>query len=291
MRPCSTSVITTASKSAASSSSGSRPVSSKNANVPRLMWPRISSGRLRPRTRIAVGRAPAELGVDGGPLGHEVSSLHRMKVVLLPGDCIGPEIAIEARRVLELLAPDVELEEHLFGGAAIREVGTPLPAGRRSRRRSPPTRCSRGRSATPSSTPPTSGPSRACSAFGKALDVYANLRPSRAPGIDLLIVRELVGGLYFGEKGTRPDGTVYDTCEYHPDQIERIVRRGFELARTRRRPAHVGRQGERDGDVAALAPGRRRAGAGVPGRRRRAHARRQRGDAARARHPSSSTSS
>jgi 3-isopropylmalate dehydrogenase len=52
--------------------------------------------------------------------------------------------------------------------------------------------------------------------------------------VDLLIVRELVGGLYFGASGTRDDGTVFDTCEYHPRQVQRIVRRGFELARSRR---------------------------------------------------------
>ena len=47
-------------------------------------------------------------------------------------------------------------------------------------------------------------------------------------------MRELVGGLYFGAQGVRDDGTVFDTCEYHPSQVERIARRGFELARTRR---------------------------------------------------------
>ena len=67
------------------------------------------------------------------------------------------------------------------------------------------------------------------------LDVYANLRPSKQEDIDILIVRELVGGLYFGERGMREDGTVYDTMEYHPDQVERIARRAFELARARRR--------------------------------------------------------
>ncbi len=64
----------------------------------------------------------------------------------------------------------------------------------------------------------------------KALDVYANLRPATSDGIDLLIVRELVGGLYFGRRGVLADGTVFDTCEYHPSQIERIARRAFELA-------------------------------------------------------------
>ena len=50
-----------------------------------------------------------------------------MRIVLLPGDGIGPEIAAVARRALERLAPDVELEEHPFGAAAIRAAGTPLP--------------------------------------------------------------------------------------------------------------------------------------------------------------------
>ena len=65
----------------------------------------------------------------------------------------------------------------------------------------------------------------------RELDVYANLRPAVADGIDLLIVRELVGGLYYGARGTRDDGTVFDTCEYHPSQVERVARRAFELAR------------------------------------------------------------
>ena len=84
------------------------------------------------------------------------------------------------------------------------------------------------------------------------LDVYANLRPARDGAIDLLIVRELVGGLYFGARGVRDDGTVFDTCEYHPSQVERIVRRRFELARTRRE-ADLGRQGERTRDVTDVA--------------------------------------
>jgi 3-isopropylmalate dehydrogenase len=66
------------------------------------------------------------------------------------------------------------------------------------------------------------------------LDVYANLRPAKQGAVDLLIVRELVGGLYFGASGVREDGTVFDTCEYHPSQVERIARRGFDLARSRR---------------------------------------------------------
>jgi 3-isopropylmalate dehydrogenase len=64
------------------------------------------------------------------------------------------------------------------------------------------------------------------------LGVYANLRPARALGIDILIVRELVGGLYYGAKGEREDGTWFDTCEYSRPEVERIARRAFELART-----------------------------------------------------------
>jgi 3-isopropylmalate dehydrogenase len=71
-------------------------------------------------------------------------------------------------------------------------------------------------------------------ALRRALDVYANLRPFSGDGFDLMIVRELVGGLYFGTRGERPDGVVFDTCEYHPDQVERVVRRACEVARTRR---------------------------------------------------------
>src|SRR5204863_2493923 len=67
-----------------------------------------------------------------------------------------------------------------------------------------------------------------------ALDAYANLRPAVLDEVDVLIVRELVGGLYFGASGVRDDGTVFDTSEYHPSQIERIVRRAFELAEARR---------------------------------------------------------
>jgi 3-isopropylmalate dehydrogenase len=67
------------------------------------------------------------------------------------------------------------------------------------------------------------------------LDVYANLRPSEQGQTNILIVRELVGGIYFGERGVRDDGTVYDTMEYRPDQVERIARRAFELARGRRK--------------------------------------------------------
>ena len=157
-----------------------------------------------------------------------------MRVVLLPGDGIGPEVTREARRALERLAPDVELDERLFGAAAIRATGTPLPQDTLAA-------CLaadavlKGPIGDPEFDAADVRPEQGLLALRKALDVYANLRPSRAAGIDLLIVRELVAGLYFGAKGVREDGTVFDTCEYHPSQVERIARRAFELAEGRRR--------------------------------------------------------
>ena len=76
-------------------------------------------------------------------------------------------------------------------------------------------------------------PEQGLLALRKELGVYANLRPARAEGVDLVIVRELVGGLYFGAKGTRDDGTWFDTCEYTRPEVERIARRAFEIARER----------------------------------------------------------
>jgi 3-isopropylmalate dehydrogenase len=153
--------------------------------------------------------------------------------VLLPGDGVGPEIAREARLTLELLVPDVVVEERLLGGAAIRATGAPLPAetldaclGAAAVLKAP--------VGDPKFDAADVRPEQGLLALRFALDTYANLRPAVLGEVDVLIVRELVGGLYFGARGTREDGTVYDTCEYHPRQVERIVRRGFELARTRR---------------------------------------------------------
>jgi 3-isopropylmalate dehydrogenase len=155
-----------------------------------------------------------------------------MTVVVLPGDGIGPEVTAVATRVLSELAPDVALEEHVFGAAAIRATGTPLPEDTLAACRSAQA-VLKGPVGDPEFDAADVRPEQGLLGLRKELGVYANLRPARAVGIDLVIVRELVGGLYYGERGVRPDGTVYDTCEYHPDQVERILRRGFELAQTR----------------------------------------------------------
>ena len=155
-------------------------------------------------------------------------------IAALPGDGIGPEVLEQALRVLEHLPLEVEVVKLPFGGAAIDATGEPLPAETLEA-----CRAARavllGAVGGPRWDGGAARPEQGLLGLRKALDVYANLRPATQGDVDLVIVRELVGGLYFGARGVRDDGTVFDTCEYHPDQVERIVRRGFELARRRRR--------------------------------------------------------
>ena len=155
-----------------------------------------------------------------------------MRIALLPGDCVGPELAAPAVRVLAELAPDLEVEEHLFGAAAIRATGTPLPDDTLAACRSADA-VLKGPIGDPEFDAADVRPEQGLLRLRSELGVYANLRPAKADGIDLLVVRELVGGLYYGARGIREDGSAFDTCEYHPSEIERIVRRGFQLARTR----------------------------------------------------------
>jgi|GraSoiStandDraft_44_1057316.scaffolds.fasta_scaffold18959_3 3-isopropylmalate dehydrogenase len=154
-------------------------------------------------------------------------------VVLLPGDGVGPEVAHEARLVLELVAPDVAVEERLIGAAAIRAAGDPLPEDTLAASRAA-TAVLKGPVGDPEFDAADVRPEQGLLRLRAALDAYANLRPAVLDEVDVLIVRELVGGLYFGASGVRDDGTVFDTCEYHPDQVRRVVRRAFALARTRR---------------------------------------------------------
>jgi len=156
-----------------------------------------------------------------------------VRIVTLPGDGIGPEVTAAAVRVLDALPLDVRVEEHPFGGAAIHATGNPLPEATLEACRAADA-VLLGAVGLPEFDGASVRPEQGLIRLRGELDVYANLRPTRGPGIDLLIVRELVGGLYFGASGRRDDGSAYDTCEYSPAQIERIARRGFELARERR---------------------------------------------------------
>ena len=151
-------------------------------------------------------------------------------VAVLPGDGIGPEVTAEALRVLDALG--IDHTEHAFGGNAILAQGTPLPDETLAA-----CRAADAVLLAAVGLPELEGqpvrPEQGLLALRKELGVYANLRPARAGRIDLLIVRELVGGLYFGAKGTRDDGTWFDTCEYSRPEVERIARRAFEIARER----------------------------------------------------------
>ncbi len=178
----------------------------------------------------------------------------KARIAVLAGDGIGPEVITEAVRVLQRVAQrhghDFTLEDAPFGGAAIEQCSEPLP-------RATLDTCLRADaillgaiggpkwSALPSAIRPESGLLR----LRKELGVYANLRPvivhpalrnasSLKPeildGVDLIFVRELTGGIYFGPK-TRDAHQATDLCVYTAPEIERIVRVAARIAHSRRR--------------------------------------------------------
>ena len=151
-------------------------------------------------------------------------------VAVLPGDGIGPEVTTEAIRALDALG--IGHAEHPFGGNAILAQGTPLPDETLAACREADA-VLLGAVGLPELEGREVRPEQGLLGLRRELGVYANLRPARAEGIDLVIVRELVGGLYFGAKGTREDGTWFDTCEYSRPEVERIARRAFAIARER----------------------------------------------------------
>jgi 3-isopropylmalate dehydrogenase len=169
-----------------------------------------------------------------------------VKLVVLPGDGIGPEITAAALRVLERLG-EFGVEEHLIGGAAIDAHGTALPDATLE--------ACRGADAVllaavggpkwDTTDPGKPRPEQGLLGLRKGLGLFANLRPvrpvpalydasplrrDRIEGTDLLVVRELTGGIYFGDSG-REDGRAYDTCAYTVEEIERITRTAFKAAR------------------------------------------------------------
>ncbi|HWA61759.1 MAG TPA: 3-isopropylmalate dehydrogenase [Caulobacteraceae bacterium] len=181
------------------------------------------------------------------------------KLLLLPGDGIGPEVIAEVRRVAEKVTPDLVIEERLFGGASLDAVGAPLTDET----------LAEAKAADAVLMGAVGGPKwdgvprplRAETGLLKlrsGMEVFANLRPALcfAPladastlkrevieGLDLMIVRELTGGVYFGQpRGieTLPDGQRrgFDTQVYTTFEIERIGRVAFDLARKRRNKVH-----------------------------------------------------
>lgn len=178
-------------------------------------------------------------------------------IAWLPGDGIGPEVTREALRVLEAVGSahgfSVTATEHRIGGAALDETGGPLPGSTREA-------CLvsdavlLGAVGGPQWNDNTGEqrPERGLLALRKALGVYANLRPVRVPealagasplrpdrvgGTDILFVRELTGGIYFGTPEGRTGHGARSTMAYSEDEIERIAHVAFQ--RARRRGGHV----------------------------------------------------
>ncbi|MBN8846786.1 MULTISPECIES: 3-isopropylmalate dehydrogenase [unclassified Sphingomonas] len=175
-------------------------------------------------------------------------------IAILAGDGIGPEVTAEARRVLEALGLDLSFEEALVGGAAYHATGHPLPPETLDvARRADAILFGAVGDPTCDSLERHLRPEQAILGLRKELTLFANLRPAKlfagledasalrpevARAIDLLIVRELNGDVYFGEKGMRttPAGLRqgYDVMSYDEAEVRRIAVAGFEAARRRR---------------------------------------------------------
>lgn len=179
------------------------------------------------------------------------------KFIMLPGDGIGPEIVKQAERVLQSVAKkfghEFELESHLIGGIAIDETGDPLPQTTIDACRSSHA-VLLGAVGGPKWDDPTAKtrPEAGLLKIRKELGLFANLRPIQTfselvdasplrkeivDGTDILFVRELTGGIYFGPSGTDVvDGhdTAYQTMVYSVPEVERVVRLAAEAARNRR---------------------------------------------------------
>ena len=169
------------------------------------------------------------------------------KIAVLPGDGIGPEVTAEAVKVLGRLG-GFEFETALVGGAAYDDGGHPLPSATLDLCRSADAVLfgAVGGPEYDAIPDPLLRPELgALLPLRRELGLYANVRPARTPralvgrcplkgveGVDFVVVRELTGGLYFGDK-TRDGDRATDTCAYTRGEIERIARVGFAVARTR----------------------------------------------------------
>jgi 3-isopropylmalate dehydrogenase len=170
------------------------------------------------------------------------------RIILLPGDGIGPEIIAPAVEVLRAAGADFEYEEHVFGGASIDAHGTALTDETLA--------ACHGADAVllaavggpkwDTTDPDKPRPEQGLLGLRKGLGLFANLRPVKPlpalyaasplrreiiDGTDLLVVRELTGGIYFGEK-TRTADSASDACVYTRAEIERIARVAFRAARS-----------------------------------------------------------
>ncbi|MCA1022418.1 3-isopropylmalate dehydrogenase [Halobacillus litoralis] len=178
-------------------------------------------------------------------------------IVLLPGDGIGPEVTKAARQVLQAVADRYQhtftFESHDIGGSAIDQHGTPLPEDTvQAAKKADAIFLGAVGGPKWDQLPGHMRPEKGLLGIRKQLGLFANLRPVQAfqqllhasplkkevvQGSDLLIVRELTGGLYFGQPSERRNNgqEVVDTLAYERHEIERIVDQAFQSARVRRK--------------------------------------------------------
>jgi len=171
------------------------------------------------------------------------------RVILLPGDGIGPEIIEPTVEVLNAVGAELEFEPHLFGGGSIDVHRTALTEETLAacRRADAVLLAAVGGPKWDSTDPAAPRPEQGLLGLRQGLGLFANLRPVKPPPalydasplkrelierVDLLVVRELTGGIYFGEK-TRTADRASDQCLYTREEIERIARVAFGAARSR----------------------------------------------------------
>jgi 3-isopropylmalate dehydrogenase len=178
----------------------------------------------------------------------------KARICVLGGDGVGPEVIAQGVRVLGAISGTFEhtfdLTQALIGGAALDACGIALPADTLAIAKASDA-ILLGAVGGPKWDDPdaTERPEMGLLGLRKALELYANLRPTRVQpslvaaspiradrlnGVDILVVRELTGGLYFGPQG-RTETQAFDTCVYTVGEVERVVRLAARMARTRRR--------------------------------------------------------
>ncbi len=186
-----------------------------------------------------------------------MNTQQKYRIAVLAGDGIGPEVTEQAMKCLNAVASRYDLTfeycRALVGAAAIDQTGDPLPETTLDSCREADAILFGAIGHPKYDNDPSAKvrPEQGLLRMRKELGLYANLRPvtiypglrhlsplrpDRLKGVDLLIVRELISGIYFGEKGrTNNNRTAFDTCTYHYEEIERIIRLGFAKAMERRK--------------------------------------------------------
>lgn len=177
----------------------------------------------------------------------------KINILLLPGDGVGPEVCREAKKIIQAVSErfglDITLDEDLIGGASIDKYQTPITKDVIFKANSSDAILLGGVGGPKwDNLPPIDKPEKGLLRLRSELDFFANLRPSICfsetsgastlkkeiiDGLDLLIVRELTGGIYFGEPRKKGDNSAYNTMIYSRDEIKRISEVAFESAMKR----------------------------------------------------------